>query len=148
MSERSRNVSKSSRNARRIYAKAQAVRELHSRRPAMTRAMFPLRVLLALALSACAPAAYHEVRIGEPRAPRPESCEIVWLSIDEHPAAGRDQIAMLSNVSVGSNPSSAEAREQVRRRACALGGDAATLVASANDRAAYLVWANRPSARP
>lgn len=105
------------------------------------RRMFRLHVL-AFAFSACA-TSYVETRLGEPHPPRPESCEIDWLSIDASPANDHDEIAMLSNMNVGPNPSSAEAREQVRRRVCALGGDAASLVASASDRATYIVWSKK-----
>ena len=101
------------------------------------------RVFFVLVVSACG-ASYVESRLGDPRPAKTESCQIEWLSIDASPANGHDEIAMLSNMSVGSNPASAEAREQVRQRACALGGDAATLVASANDAATYIVWANKP----
>jgi hypothetical protein len=101
-------------------------------------------LLLTLVSTACG-ASYTETRIGEPRSPRPESCEIEWISIDAKPASKHVDIAMLSNMNVGPDPSSAQAREQVRRRACALGGDAVSLVRSSNDLASYIVWANKPS---
>jgi hypothetical protein len=85
----------------------------------------------------------EDVRLGDPRPARDAKCEITWVSIDDSPATGRDQVAFVHLAGVTTNPLDATARELVRRRACALGGDAASLVSSTSDHGVYLVWATR-----
>jgi hypothetical protein len=106
---------------------------------------FPM--ILSVLLAACAAMSADE-RIGDPRPARDASCEITWVSIDDSPATTRDEIAFVHLAGIGPNALDANARERVRQKACSLGGDAASVVASTSDRAVYLVWLTRPYKPP
>jgi hypothetical protein len=103
-------------------------------------------MMVVFVATGCVMTSFDDVRFGDPRPARAASCEITWVSIDDSPANTRDQIAFVHLGSVGSDPMGAGARERVRGRACALGGDSASLVSSTNDQAIYLVWVTKARA--
>jgi hypothetical protein len=102
-----------------------------------------------------------DIRMGAPRPAREPACSLdVVTATDMTTIAKYDQVGMvrLTNAEAGSSPMSPEAREIVRPRACAMGGDAISIVASGDimspalvtsSYAAYIVWAKKaPAAAP
>jgi hypothetical protein len=116
------------------------------------------RFLLGLCLgaAACAPV-INDMRMGTPRAPREPTCSLDIVpptdlaTIQKYEQVG---IVHLSHEEAGTDPMAPSARELVRPRACAMGGEAISIMASGNILSpalttsafgAYLVWAKKPS---
>lgn len=131
------------------------------------------RCVVVASLSACAVvalggcgAAVGEVRTGVPHAARPPSCALTFETVtpaDMQPGArfgagGEfEQVGMVSlGTTQGTDPMSEAVRQEVRPRACGMGGEAISLMMSgdgANRRGyaqtniVFLVWAH-PQQRP
>jgi hypothetical protein len=97
-----------------------------------------------------------DARIGTPRAPREATCNLVIVNaMDPATFAAYDQVGIVrvGNASAGTDPLDPSMRELVRPRACALGGEAISVMASGDARArtsfretayaAYVVWAKK-----
>jgi hypothetical protein len=115
-------------------------------------------VVATLALAACAPTV-ADIRTGVPRPPRDPACSLDVLNPTDMATIMRyDQIGVvrLANEEAGTSPMSPEAREIVRPRACAMGGNAISVMASGDIMArtapvtrafaAYIVWAKKAPA--
>jgi hypothetical protein len=113
---------------------------------------------VALAVSACAPQV-DDMRMGVSRSPREPTCTLdVVNATDVGTITKYDQVGMvrLSREEAGTDPMAPAAREIVRPRACAMGGEAISIVMSGDVMnrtgigstafAAYIVWAKKPAA--
>ena len=118
-------------------------------------------------LVACGGPAVGEVRTGLPHQARGENCQLELVSItasDMAPGArfgSGGQYEMVGMVTVGADEGtdafSAKIKELVRPRACRMGGEVVSLLASGTDSnayghaqqsIAYQVWARRNTAAP
>jgi hypothetical protein len=111
---------------------------------------------LASLVAGCAPEV-QDLRMGVARPGRPPTCDLDVVTADATMLSKYEQVGViqLSNAP-GDDPLSAEARDQVRPRACALGGDAISVMASGNVGSrvgihvgtfrSYVVWAKKSRA--
>ena len=105
------------------------------------------------ALVGCAPQA-SDARMGTPRPPREAQCELTVIdAMDTANFTKYEQVGIVrvSNAERGKGPLDPEMRALVRPRACALGGDAISVLASGDATSrnglrttafsGYVVWA-------
>jgi len=120
--------------------------------------LLPAALAAVASIAACAPQLV-DVRMGVPRAARAPDCDLTVVSAtDMATLAKYDQIGVvnLSNAEAGTDPLAPEVRAIVRPRACAMGGEAISVMASGDITArqsfrttayaAYLVWARKSAA--
>ncbi len=101
-----------------------------------------------------------DARVGTPRPPREAQCDLTVIdAMDTANFAKYEQVGIVrvSNAEQGKGPLDPEMRALVRPRACALGGEAISVLASGDAASrnglrttaygGYIVWA-RKSARP
>jgi hypothetical protein len=105
---------------------------------------------------ACAPTV-QGMRMGATRPPRPPDCSLDIVSATDFATIQKYEqvgVVVLSNEEAGTDPMSPQARAIVRPRACALGGEAISLMGSGNVKnptsplpttafGSYVVWAKR-----
>jgi hypothetical protein len=116
-----------------------------------TRLLLPVLAFTA----GCSPQE-SDARIGSPRPPRADACDLVVVNamspttFNSYEQVG---VVRLSNVPAGTDPMDPSVRAIVRPRACALGGEAISVMASGDAvsrnglrttaYAAYVVWAKK-----
>lgn len=112
-----------------------------------------LLALIILSSVACG-AQTSDARIGTPRAPRAENCELTVINGSDTSNFGKwEQVGVvrLSNAPAGTSPLDPTVRAMVRPRACSLGGEAISVMGSGDAAAgfsesayaAYVVWAKK-----
>jgi hypothetical protein len=120
---------------------------------------FTLSIVAAAALLAACGAQVSDARIGTPRPARDANCDLdVVSATDMATMAKYEQVGIvrLSNAEQGTDPLDPEVRALVRPRACALGGEAISVLASGDAvsrnglretaYAGYVVWAKKTPA--
>jgi hypothetical protein len=110
------------------------------------RALAPALFAASVALTGCRPAVVlSELRTGLPRPGRPPTCALEVIpsasSSDREPA-GTVQLRIGRDL----DPLSEEVRAVMRPRACAMGGDAVTVLVSQRGYVVFQVWAPRATA--
>jgi hypothetical protein len=111
--------------------------------------------MTALLLAGCSAEA-ADARIGTPRPPRDAACALeIVNATDPATFATYEQVGVVrvGNATAGTDPLDPSMRDLVRPRACALGGEAISVMASGDARArrsfretayaAYVVWAKK-----
>jgi hypothetical protein len=113
-----------------------------------------LAISFLLVLSACGPET-SDTRIGTPRAPREAQCDLKVINgNDTSNFAKFEQVGVvqLANAPAGTAPFDPKVRDMVRPRACALGGEAISVLGSGDVSAngftdsayaTYIVWAKK-----
>jgi hypothetical protein len=118
-----------------------------------------LCILLSVASAAACSAQATDSRFGAPRPAREPTCNLEIIDATASSTfAGYDQVGVvrIGNAPAGTDPLDPSLRDMVRPRACALGGEAISVLTSGDARvrsgfrdtafAAYVVWAKKRAA--
>ena len=122
----------------------------------MTKLLFASLAFCGLSTIAACSAQVSGARMGTPRPPRDANCDLTVINAqDTANFAKYEQIGILqvSNAEAGKSALDPEIRAKVRPKACALGGDAISVLASGDVQSegsfrktsfgGYVVWAKK-----